>query len=149
MKILTLHEPYATLVALGLKPYESRSWGTDWKGDLAIHAAKRNDAGISADVKRINGFLVAYGHEPLLDVFAFGAVLAVVRLVACRRNPPTPPGLAGKLGFFGHGRVAWELADVRPLAEPIPWKGAQGLRDAPAELVHRVVEQLVVAGAPR
>jgi hypothetical protein len=147
LKILTLHEPYATLVTLGLKPLETRSWGTDHVGDLAIHAAKRNDAGVSADVRRINAILVEYGHEPLLDLFAFGSALAVVRLVGCHRDLPAPSGLAGRLGIFGRGRVAWELADVRPLAEPIPWRGAQGLRDAPDELVRRIGMQLAVAEA--
>lgn len=35
------------------------------------------------------------------------------------------------LGDFSPGRYGWVLADVRPLAQPIPWKGAQGLFDVP------------------
>ncbi|MNP72839.1 hypothetical protein D3C76_1694650 [compost metagenome] len=30
-------------------------------------------------------------------------------------------------GFYGHGRFAWELADVKMLPEPIPAKGQQGI----------------------
>ena len=41
MKALTLWEPWATLIALGVKRYETRSWGTKYRGPLAIHAAKR------------------------------------------------------------------------------------------------------------
>lgn len=39
-KILTLSQPYASLVALGAKRIETRSWRTSYRGPLAIHAAK-------------------------------------------------------------------------------------------------------------
>lgn len=38
MKALTLHQPWASLVALGVKTIETRSWGTSYRGPLAIHA---------------------------------------------------------------------------------------------------------------
>lgn len=41
MKVLTLHQPQATLVALLLKKIETRSWSTKYRGPLAIHAAAR------------------------------------------------------------------------------------------------------------
>jgi hypothetical protein len=40
MKALTLTQPYATLVAIGAKRIETRSWSTRYRGPLAIHAAK-------------------------------------------------------------------------------------------------------------
>ena len=40
MKALTLTPPWATLVALGHKRVETRSWRTQSRGPLAIHAAK-------------------------------------------------------------------------------------------------------------
>jgi hypothetical protein len=40
MKALTLHQPWATLITLGVKTIETRSWGTDFRGPLAIHAGK-------------------------------------------------------------------------------------------------------------
>lgn len=39
MKVLTLHQPWASLVALGVKTIETRSWSTQYRGPLAIHAA--------------------------------------------------------------------------------------------------------------
>lgn len=39
MKALTLTQPYASLVALGEKRFETRNWATDHRGPLAIHAA--------------------------------------------------------------------------------------------------------------
>jgi activating signal cointegrator 1 len=38
MKALTLHQPYASLVALGVKRIETRSWATSYRGPIAIHA---------------------------------------------------------------------------------------------------------------
>jgi hypothetical protein len=38
MKVLTLKQPWATLVANGLKEYEFRSWKTNYRGKLLIHA---------------------------------------------------------------------------------------------------------------
>ncbi|MHB8318142.1 MAG: ASCH domain-containing protein [Acidimicrobiales bacterium] len=39
-KALTLYQPLASLVALGIKTIETRSWSTQYRGRLAIHAAK-------------------------------------------------------------------------------------------------------------
>lgn len=38
MKVLTLHQPWASLIALGVKTIETRSWSTAYRGPLAIHA---------------------------------------------------------------------------------------------------------------
>jgi hypothetical protein len=40
MKGLTLTQPWATLIAIGAKRIETRSWSTSYRGPIAIHAAK-------------------------------------------------------------------------------------------------------------
>ncbi len=40
MRCITLTQPWATLVAIGAKTIETRSWGTKYRGELAVHAAK-------------------------------------------------------------------------------------------------------------
>lgn len=40
MKALTLHQPWASLIAVGAKTIETRSWSTSHRGALAIHAGK-------------------------------------------------------------------------------------------------------------
>jgi len=45
VKAITIREPWATLVAIGAKQIETRSWPTSYRGPIAIHAAK----GMSAD----------------------------------------------------------------------------------------------------
>ena len=38
LKVLTLKQPWATLVAEGIKKYEFRSWKTNYRGKVLIHA---------------------------------------------------------------------------------------------------------------
>ena len=41
MKALTIHQPYASLIAVGAKRYETRSWATRYRGPIAIHAGTK------------------------------------------------------------------------------------------------------------
>ena len=41
MRALSLWQPHAQAIGLLLKPYETRPWSTDYRGPLAIHAAKK------------------------------------------------------------------------------------------------------------
>lgn len=40
MNAISLWQPWASLVAAGIKRIETRSWGTNFRGPIAIHAAK-------------------------------------------------------------------------------------------------------------
>ena len=43
MKVITIKQPWATLIAEGLKEYEFRTWNTNYRGVLLIHAGKSID----------------------------------------------------------------------------------------------------------
>ncbi len=43
MKVITIKQPFATLIAEGLKEYEFRTWKTKFRGDILIHAGKGID----------------------------------------------------------------------------------------------------------
>ena len=43
MKVLTIKQPYASLIAAGLKEYEFRTWKTKYRGEVLIHAGKSVD----------------------------------------------------------------------------------------------------------
>ncbi len=43
MKVLTLKQPWASLVANGYKIYEFRSWKTKYRGEILIHAGSGVD----------------------------------------------------------------------------------------------------------
>lgn len=40
MRAISIHQPYATFVAAGVKPVDNRTWTTDYRGRLAIHASQ-------------------------------------------------------------------------------------------------------------
>lgn len=40
MKAITIHQPWASLIAVGAKKIETRSWATNYRGPIAIHAGK-------------------------------------------------------------------------------------------------------------
>ena len=40
MKVLTIKQPFATLIAEKLKEYEFRTWKTKYRGEIFIHAGK-------------------------------------------------------------------------------------------------------------
>lgn len=43
MKVITIKQPFATLIAEGLKEYEFRTWKTNYRGPIFIHAGKGID----------------------------------------------------------------------------------------------------------
>ena len=54
MKVLTLKQPWATLVAEGIKKYEFRSWKTNYRGTVLIHAGARVDKKEMGRFKSLN-----------------------------------------------------------------------------------------------
>ncbi len=54
MKVLTLKQPWATLVAEGIKKYEFRSWKINYRGKVLIHAGVGIDKEEMKKFKNIN-----------------------------------------------------------------------------------------------
>lgn len=132
MKTLTLTQPWATLVILGIKQWETRGWFTRERGRIGIHAAK----GWTRLDREFVDDLIELGILPVGTPLPLGAVLGSVRLdglvrtdLAVRQGYISPT--EQMLGDYSPGRYAWELGDPRPLPEPLPWKGALGLWDGP------------------
>lgn len=143
MKALTLTQPWATLVALGAKTFETRSWSTAYRGPLAIHAAK-GFSGIGG--KR--GFLEICAHEPFARVLEearlapadlpLGAVVATAKLTQSAPTRSVQEYLRGAerfdelaFGDYSDGRYAFELVYIRALPTPVTATGALGLWDLP------------------
>lgn len=156
MKALTLHQPYATLIALGAKKIETRSWPTPHRGMLAIHAAATmpHDVQLAlthpafVDKLRPAGFtLDARGEWQGLPL---GAVVAVCHVVDCVRVEAletTPISIwEWHFGDYTPGRYAWKLGDVRALAIPIRTRGAQQLWTVPDHVEAQVRGAVTVAG---
>lgn len=152
MKAISLTQPWATLIAIGAKRIETRSWNTAYRGRLAIHASKNfprkcemltfefpfkqvlRDAGISAAM-----------------TLPTSAIVAVVNLVSTVRfddseNWPEPER---SFGDFAAGRYGFVLADIIKLPDPIACRGALGIWDtrAVAPDLESQIEAAIAAGA--
>ena len=71
MKVLTLRQPWATLVAEGIKKYEFRSWKTNYRGKVLIHAGTGID---KEDMKK---------YEIMNLNFPSRRIIAVVEIEDC------------------------------------------------------------------
>ncbi len=133
MKTLSLLQPWASLVALGEKQIETRSWKTDYRGPLLIHASKgwqAWQAQLTRDAPFWMPFSLGSTPKELLPWNARGVILCQVFLVDCLRVEDVKCGLSEKERAFGDytdGRFAWMFEDLTPLKEPIPAKGSLGL----------------------
>ena len=141
MKAISLWQPWASLIATGAKTIETRSWSTNYRGPLAIHAAKTWNQELDAMIceGRIQGGLAPLVGKPLGHTWPgvhkkdlpFGCVVAICDLVDCIPTAEMTQTQVFPQRFFGDftpGRYGWVLANVRRI-EPIPAIGRQGFWD--------------------
>lgn len=163
MRALTLWEPWATLIALGAKRYETRGWATPYRGELAVHAANRfseaqRDIATSEPVitdalcrglKCRRWEIVRRLRESL------GHVIAVVRVVDCEETRSIIPraqraedGAAEmwweefKMGDWRPGRHAWRMSRPKRLQQPVPCRGYQRIWSLPYDVEGEVLRQI-------
>lgn len=140
MRCITIRQPWATLIAIGAKRLETRSWRTNYRGELGIHAGKQVDRKV-CETEPIRSLLASHSYKSA-DQLPVGAIVAVCRLNDClpvlQDNGETAwlgggdrrleaAGQEYRFGDFTPGRYAWELTEMRWLPEPIPVLGKQGL----------------------
>ena len=112
MKALSLKQPWAGKVARGQKTIEVRTWGTAYRGPLAIHASKPEG--------RIIAIAVLTDCRPFRFDDIFGAALQ----------------------YFEEGRFAWTLSDIRAVSPGIPTRDRLGLWDVPPAVLDEITARL-------
>ena len=118
MKVLTIKQPWATLIMQGNKRFEFRSWQTKYRGELLIHAGKGID---KEAVKRLANYLPQELPQ--------GEILGKVTLVDCIKMThefkekllKENSDIYTKSSF--QGNYGWQLEDVHVFDEPIEAKG--------------------------
>jgi activating signal cointegrator 1 len=115
---ISLWQPWASFIAIGVKPYETRHWVPNRRvigQRIAIHAAKK-------PIPREEIFwwksVSAQDASPPLGAFVCTAIL--------REVLPANAVEADDFGDYGEGRFAWHLTDVELIDPAIPAKGQQG-----------------------
>jgi activating signal cointegrator 1 len=132
-KVLTLHQPWASLVAWGAKRIETRSWPTTYRGPLAIHAAQE----FPRYARKWLEALCEEGNEELLKPFRrgrvgdlwadeiiealpFGALLCTCRLTDClptekmHRANIAPSRFSDPWGGYYISEQEYRFGDYRP-----------------------------------
>jgi hypothetical protein len=127
VKALSIRQPHVAAIFARLKPWETRSWFTHYRGPLAIHVSQALDVraldrlGLVPDTWAQRGF-------PRLDWRAsqLGAVVGVVDVVDCIPTEDVPRD-ERTWADFSPGRYAWRFECPRLLVEPLRAKGVVSL----------------------
>ena len=120
MKVLTLKQPWATLVAEGIKKYEFRSWKTKYRGKLLIHA------GAGVDKKELKRF------EKLNLDYPSKRIIAEVELEDCLEldNELNNKIIAENNIAYGSKKregYAWKLTNIKKIESKEIINGKLGL----------------------
>lgn len=155
MRIITLWEPWSTLLALGEKKIETRGWSTNYRGPVAIHSAKGGlgygelirtyfDDPFCSCLLKDEGFAAwaekwkTCSQNPR-HALPVGHIIAVGNLIDCVRSESYRclPGVFGYypeldtpqervFGNYEPGRFGLVFVSVKRLREPVPFKSRQG-----------------------
>ena len=135
-KAITLYQPYASFMAANEKLIETRSWSTNYRGTVFIHAGLRLPPAGSPEEAHAKELLRGSAHlsdTPLLNLprgvlIGCGTLVDCVRMdeAFCARMEDTREY---QLGWYEPGRYAWMFEDMQPLPELVPIKGQLSLWD--------------------
>ena len=106
MKALSIRQPWASLIADGYKNIENRSWATNFRGRIYIHAGKRFDDNALF-------WLMDKGLVPIKELTPYtrelprGGIIGEVDVVDCVTSS-TSPWFVGPYGFVLANPVRYE-----------------------------------------
>jgi hypothetical protein len=146
MKCLSIIEPFATLIAIQEKKIETRSWKTNYRGKIAIHASKNiNKAGKESCLKNEflnvlqDKYILIKDNNKIQYNFNYGNIIAICDLIDCVQmkelfedyailgNGIRVEGNEFIFGDYTPGRYAWILDNIQLLNKPIEVNGHLGL----------------------
>jgi len=127
MKVLSIKEPFASLIKNNIKYIETRSWKINYRGKIYIHACKSK---IEKDI---------YSRPELVELIKnitpmYGKIICSCELVDCiymdeeyieKIKKEEPIQYAS--GKYKVGRYAWILKNIEVFESPIDAKGNLGL----------------------
>lgn len=119
MKAITIHQPFASAIAFGVKRYETRTWKTHFRGKIAISAGKKT---VPEEFKQY--------FE--MDVYPMGCIVCITEITDCilmdKKLIDSIDDREFNLGDWEIGNYAWKLGTVE-IFKTIPVVGKQGLWD--------------------
>jgi len=115
MKVITIKQPYATLIAKGLKKYEFRTWKTKYRGEFLIHAGKGID---KEAMKKFSEYNFEYPS---------GCIIAKVMITDCikvtdefrkelkKENPLVYSNIINNKEYNGYGFKIEKVEEIEPI----------------------------------
>ena len=120
MKVITLKQPWATLVAENIKKYEFRSWKYNYRGEILIHAG----AGIDKDaMEKVEHLNLEFPNKKILAKVVIEDCIELneeINKIICAQNPLIY-GSKNRTGY------AWKLGKVTKLNIDKVISGKQGI----------------------
>lgn len=120
MRVISIKEPYASLIMHKYKQIETRSWKTNYRGEIYIHASKSavTNELLNDEVKRLTSSITLnHGH-----------IICKAQLVDCiYMDDKFVENIKQhhqeySCGRYEVGRYAWILTNIEPIS-PIKAKG--------------------------
>ena len=146
MKTLSLLQPWASLVVIGVKEIETRSWSTPYRGPLLIHASKGKAGEIFADELPFKKYITD------IKILPFGYIIGKVILTDVIRigtgalsyaNDETLNKLTMEEKAFGDyspGRFAWIFKDPIVFKTLVSARGSLSLWEFNENLLMEEIE---------
>ena len=131
MKAITLIQPWASLISIGEKTIETRSWSTKYRGPLAIHAGKKIDK-TAFTIPIYKEIFDMYGIN--INNIPTSSIIAICDITDCIPTELLSEKISDKEKQFGNytpNRYGWILQNVKILETPIHATGMLGLWDYP------------------
>lgn len=138
---LTLWEPWASLIAKGRKKIETRTYPTQYRGNLIITAASKKLN--KDDISVAKSLLKCLGYEEKSFRIHPGQIVAVAKIEDCLLMTPSLISQQTKeeiiCGGWKEGNYAWVLKDIVDFCEQkIDIKGKQKLWKPEKEIIEKV-----------
>lgn len=132
-KVISLLQPWAHLVVIGAKRIETRSWSTNYRGPLLIHASKR----FTKDQAKLCQKWPFNEYIENLEDLEFGYIIGSVNLIDVKTTEYcVNSNLIAEternaeeynFGNYNAGRFAWILSEPKEFNEIIPCNGKLGI----------------------
>ncbi|MDB5208020.1 MAG: hypothetical protein JWR72_3095 [Flavisolibacter sp.] len=137
MKVLSLLQPWASLVVIGSKKIETRNWRSAYRGELLIHASGGKKGGILTTEPPFKKYILNFDSLPFSAIIGkviLDDIVPIEQLYLSDAHLNTLTLEEKAFGDYARGRYAWLLSDPVEFRQPIFTKGTLRLWEYSGEL---------------
>jgi hypothetical protein len=140
MMALSIKQPWAAAVVLGIKDVENRGWDSKSRGILLVHASKEPDFRADWVEELIHEHVHdgRFDQELAIAALTCGAIVGSVKIADCVRDSTSR--------WAEDGRAHWLLEQPRAFLRPVRCRGHLGFWEPPDYVRYDIESQL--SGGP-